>query len=176
MHLVSNLFSTGNDKANNSAFTTYRTLWGDGPAIPLFAKILLKKSDDKEVEVPEAVGKVRLQWDYEDEAEDVSRHFTEAKEYLEASLDRYRDTTKPKGDNCHRDHGGKRGDDGKSVFPAQAGYAPEDALNRASSRSRSSRPRPASGPPTARRGRRESSRAGAACSSSPRAWPETPSS
>lgn len=128
IRLISNLFSTGNDKANNSAYTTYKTLWDKGPRIPIFAKLLLKKSDDTKVEAPEAVGKVRLQWDFEDDPEDVGRHFTEAKEYLEASLDRYKATTKPKGDNCHKDHGGKRGDDSQPIFPAQAGYAPADAL------------------------------------------------
>ncbi|NMO17213.1 hypothetical protein HPC49_13150 [Pyxidicoccus fallax] len=117
IRLVSNLFSTGNDKNNNTAFTAYKTLWDKGPHLPLVAKFLVRKSDGTKVDAPKAVGKVRLQWDFEDVPEDTSRHYLEAREYLDASLDRYKATTKPKGDNCHKDHGGKRGDATQSVFP-----------------------------------------------------------
>lgn len=126
--LISNLFSTGGDLTNNQGYIEYENLWQDGPNIPVFAKLTIKKSDDSEVDVPKAVGTVKLLWEWEDVPEDLSMHFTQAKEYLEASLDRYKATTKPKGDNCHKDHKGKRGDDSKPVFPAQAGYAPAAAL------------------------------------------------
>ncbi len=128
IYLISNLFSTGDDKANNTAFTEYQTLWDDGPNIPVFAKLFVKSSSDAKEDVPKAIGKVRLLWDWEDSKEDVSIHFTQGKEFIKDSIDYYRKSTKPKGDNCHKDRGGKRGDDTKPVFPAQAGYAEAAAL------------------------------------------------
>ena len=127
-YLISNLFSTGADKANNTAFTEYQTLWGDGPNIPVFAKLFVKSSSDGKEDVPKAIGKVRVLWDWEDPKEDVSIHFKQGKEFIKDSIDYHRKSTKPKGDNCHKDRGGKRADNAKPVFPPQAGYAEADAL------------------------------------------------
>lgn len=127
--LISNLFKTSSaEMSNGTAYTQYKTLWDEGPRIPIFVKATVKTSDDKEADVPKAIGKVKLLWEWEDDPEDVTIHFTEAKEFVELAIDRYKATTKPKGDNCHKDHGGKRGDATKYVFPAQAGYDPKDVL------------------------------------------------
>jgi hypothetical protein len=128
IELLSNIFSTGDDKADNTLYTQYETLWGDGPNIPIFAKLYVLSSTDAKEDVPKAIGKVRLLWSWEDVKEDLSIHFTEAKEYLTDTLDYCTQSSEPKGDNCHKDHGGKRGDDAKLVFPAQAGYAPAATL------------------------------------------------
>ena len=128
IELVSNIFSIGSDKADNTAYTQYETLWGDGPNIPVFATLYVRNSTDAKEDVPKAIGKVRLLWNWEDVAEDLSIHFTQAKEYLTATLNYYKQSSKPKGDNCHKDRGGKRGSTTKLVFPAQAGYAPADTL------------------------------------------------
>ena len=128
IELLSNIFSTGDDKADNTLYTQYETLWGDGPNIPVFAKLYVRSSTDAKEDVPKAIGKVRLLWDWEDVAEDLSIHFTEAKEYLTDTLNYYKTSSEPKGDNCHKDRGGKRGAGAKLVFPAQAGYAPAPAL------------------------------------------------
>ena len=41
---------------------------------------------------------------------------------LKKGVDYYAKKTKPKGDNCHKDRGGKRGEDTKFLFPKQDGY------------------------------------------------------
>lgn len=128
IHLVSNVFSIGNDKADNTAYTEFQTLWDDGPNIPVFAKLFVKSSGDSKQDVPKSIGKVRLLWDWEDVPEDVSIHFKQAKAFIKDSINFHKKSTKPKGDNCHKDRGGKRGDTAKSAFPAQGGYAEAAAL------------------------------------------------
>jgi hypothetical protein len=129
IELESNIFSTSSaDKGDNTLYGEYQTLWGDGPNIPIFAKLYVRSSTDGKEDVPKAIGKVRLLWDWEDVQEDLSIHFQQAKEYLTDTLDYDKETTRPKGDNCHADRGGKRGSNLKLVFPAQAGYAPAPAL------------------------------------------------
>ncbi len=126
--LLSNIFSTGSDKADNTLFNQYKAKWTDGPNIPVFAKIFIGNAADGKEDIPKAVGKIRLLWDYTDPDESMASQFDKAKEFLELAIDYYKATTKPKGDNCHKDRGGKRGDAAKYIFPAQAGYAPADAL------------------------------------------------
>jgi hypothetical protein len=128
VHLVSNVFSIRNDKADNTSYREFETLWSDGPNIPVFAKFFVKSSGDAKEDVPKAIGKVRLLWDWEDVPEDVSIHFKQAKAFTKDSINYQKKATKPKGDNCHKDRGGKRGDTAKSVFPAQGGYAEAAAL------------------------------------------------
>lgn len=128
IQLISNIFSIGADKADNTLFNQYQTAWADGPNIPVFAKLFIRNSTDGKEDVPKAIGKVRLLWDWEDVPEDVSIHFTQAKEYITDTLNYDKAVTGPKGDNCHKDRGGKRGDDAKIVFPAQAGYTPAATL------------------------------------------------
>ena len=127
--LLSNLFSKGSDKTDNTSFSAYKDLWKTGANLPVLVRPKLRTSDDKAVESPNAVGKVRFLWNYEDVAEDVSGHFTEGKEFVDLAIDYHKATTKPKGDNCHIDRGGKRGTASTDVFPDQTGYAPADALN-----------------------------------------------
>jgi len=132
--LISNLFSTGSaDKVDATSYTEYRDLWKDsgeeGPNLPIFAKLFVKNSSGDKKDVPKAIGKVRLLWDWRDSPEDLSIHFTQAKEFLEPALDYDKNVTKPKGDNCHKDRGGKRGDDTKPVFPTRPGYPEKAALD-----------------------------------------------
>ncbi len=126
--LLSNIFSTGADKADNTLYNEYQALWDNGPNIPIFANIYVKASDDTKKDNPKAIGKVRLLWDWEGIDEDVSIHFNKAREYIADSINYKKDKTKPKSDNCHLDRGGKRGDDSNSVFPAQAGYGSAPSL------------------------------------------------
>jgi hypothetical protein len=124
VRLVSNLYSKDmTDKGNGTSFTEYRDLWKsgseEGPNIPIFAKLFIKDSADAKADVPKAIGRVRLLWDWRDSPEDLSIHFKEAKEYLTDTLNYDKKATHPKGDNCHKDRGGKRGDDTKPVFPAR---------------------------------------------------------
>ena len=141
VHLLSNLYKTADGEMDdNTAFTVYDSLWGSGPHIPLIARIRLKASDDSEVKLEDgpgakALGKAKFLWDWVDADEDVDGGQSRAKPktFIKAAIDYYKDGTDtrsaakdhtyPKGDNCHVDRGGKRGPDGKPVFPAGAGYA-----------------------------------------------------
>ncbi len=78
--------------------------------------------------MPSVICKVKFLWDWEDVKEDTSALYTEGKEFISLALDYDKNATQPKGDNCHKDRGGKRGDTAKFVFPAQGGYGPEPAL------------------------------------------------
>jgi hypothetical protein len=131
--LISNIFATDvAELTDANSFTQYRDKWKsaseEGPNIPIFAKLFVKNSADGKEDVPKAIGRVRLLWDWRDSPEDLSMHFREAREYLTDTLDYDKNVTRPKGDNCHRDRGGKRGDDTKPVFPPRPGYAEAGAL------------------------------------------------
>jgi hypothetical protein len=129
VQLLSNIYKTsGGEMNDNTAFTEYESAWGDGPNVPVFAMVWIKNVKGEKVEAPKALGKVKFLWDWEDTAEDLSNQGAKPKAFLEKALDYYKEQTKPKGDNCHDDRGGKRGKDGKPVFPAQDGYAPADSL------------------------------------------------
>lgn len=146
--LISNLYKTASAQMNdNTGFDVYKTLWGDGPNIPILAKIRLADSNDAEVKLDEsdkgavALGKAKFLWDWEDVDEDVDGQQGQAKPkaFIKNAITYYKDGTDaaraaedhtyPKGDNCHVDRGGKRGPGAKAVFPEQAGYDPKDALD-----------------------------------------------
>lgn len=125
--LESNIFKNSNGQMhNNTDFTAYSDLWGDGPNVPVFAKLWISDSGDNAVEAPKALGKVKFLWDAEDVLEKdgsvYGGHHAKAKSFLDDSVNYYPKKTKPKGDNCHKDRGGKRGDDTKFLFPKQDGY------------------------------------------------------
>jgi hypothetical protein len=125
--LRSNIFSTGAAEMHNRTdFTEYEKLWGKGPQVPVFLKVLIKDSSDQKVELPKALGRTKFLWDWEDVAEDTSRHHATAKSFLNNALDYLKDKTHPKGDNCHKDRGGKRGEGAAAVFVATAGYPAQE--------------------------------------------------
>ena len=127
--LISNLFKTASAQMyDNSGFTRYKDAWENGPQVPIFAKVWIRNSSDQKVEAPKALGNVRFLWDWEDEAEALGHHHAKAKIFLENALDYYKATTEPKGDNCHKAHGGKRGSSSAALFPPQPGYAPSATL------------------------------------------------
>jgi hypothetical protein len=123
IYLVSNLFKTSaGEMFDNTLYTEYETLWGDGPEIPVYAKIWVRDSGGAKVVAPKALGGTKFLWDWESKLVAPTNTFvTKAQDYL-------KDKTKPKGQNCHKDRGGKRGDDTKLIFPEQAGYDAADTL------------------------------------------------
>ncbi len=157
LYLISNLFKRASaEMNNNTAFTVYNDLWGNGPRVPLLAQIRLADSKDNAVCLEKgpgskALGKVKFLWDWEDGCYDgstyncncVDPHQSQAKpkDFIKAAIDYYRDNTnahnktlmgwikQPKGDNCHVDKGGKRGDASNMVFPGQPGYTPKKSLD-----------------------------------------------
>ncbi|QRK13128.1 hypothetical protein JQX13_25740 [Archangium violaceum] len=144
--LPSNLFKmTDTEMDDNTAFGQYQTQWGDGPNIPILAKIRLADSQGAEVKLEDgpgavALGKVKFLWDWEDPDEDVNgRQALKPRDFLGKAIDYYKDGTDatrsandheyPKGDNCHVDRGGKRGPGAKAMFPKQDGYDAKATLD-----------------------------------------------
>jgi hypothetical protein len=126
VRLASNLFKTAPvEMEDDTDFHQYRAAWGNGPDVPVFARVWLKDSAGRRVDAPKALGRVRFLWDWEDAAEDLTRHTPTARTYLEQALKRQCSTSRPRGDNAHRDVGGKRGLPSSCVFPKQSGYAPQ---------------------------------------------------
>ncbi|AKQ66791.1 hypothetical protein A176_003703 [Myxococcus hansupus] len=125
IRLAGNLFKTKpSEMADNTDHQLHQKHWGSGPELPLFARVWLKDSRGNRVDAPAALGRVRFLWDWEDETEAIEHHAPSARAFLSSALDRHRATSRPKGDNAHRDVGGKRGAPSSTVFPKQAGYAP----------------------------------------------------
>jgi hypothetical protein len=124
IHLLSNLYKTSLAQMdNNTFFDSYKTMWEEGPEIPVFAKIWVRDSGGAKVVAPKALGNTKFLWDWESKLEAPANGF------VKNAQDYYKATTKPKGQNCHKDRGGKRADDTKFVFPKQDGYAkPADTL------------------------------------------------
>ena len=138
VYLPSNVYKTSNGEMNsNAAFTLYKTLWTDGPNIPILVKIRLADSADNEVKLElsdkgaVALGKTRFLWDWEDPDEDVNAQQgkPKPKAFINDAINFDKATTEPKGDNCHFERGGKRGTGSKPVFPDQAGYDAKDTLD-----------------------------------------------
>lgn len=157
LYLISNLFKRASGEMNdNTAFTVYSNLWGNGPKIPLLAQIRLADSKDNAVCLEKgpgakALGKVKFLWDWEDGCYDgstyncncVDPHQSQAKPkaFIKTAIDYYKDNThahnktlmgwikQPKGDNCHVDKGGKRGDASNMIFPNHPGYNPKKSLD-----------------------------------------------
>jgi hypothetical protein len=129
--LLGNLFKTGGGEMyDNTAFDMHNTQWNGGCLIPVMAKLRVRSSSGAPVHAPLALGNVKCLWDWEDVGEDTSRLDAVVKQFVTRALNYDKDTTKPKGDNCHKKRGGKRTDDGATepVFPAQAGYAAANKL------------------------------------------------
>jgi OmpA family len=119
---VSGAFFINGDAQLNAAdpgnfrFTTERDFWKDGLQIPIYAKILLKKKDDSKGDAPAAVGPVKVFFEWEDVPDNAALAGMQ-NDYISKARDYFKDTTNPKGVACHKDRGGKRGDDILKVFP-----------------------------------------------------------
>lgn len=102
---------------SNLLFSTYATLWQDGPIIPIIAKVRVKDAAGANVDAPRALGNARFLWDWEGarhEPGDIPD--SDVKTFL-ADAVQYKPNDWPHGlDNCHKDHGGKRGAGSSPVF------------------------------------------------------------
>jgi hypothetical protein len=125
IRLLSNIFQTAvAEMANNTDFQQYQTAWGDGPNLPVFAKIWIKSSAGQRVQAPRACGGIKLLWDWEDVTEVTTQYNTDTKTFVDNTLNFDKQTTRPRGDNCHHERGGKRGPGSNKVFLVTAGVAP----------------------------------------------------
>lgn len=129
VYLESNVYKrNAKQMFDNTLYTEYEGLWGKGPLIPIFAKVLILDSQDKGVDAPKALGKVKFLWDWESKREALATGW-HGDAFVNDAQDFDKDKTKPKGQNCHQERGGKRGTGATAVFPPQAGYAPKDTLD-----------------------------------------------
>jgi hypothetical protein len=133
-YLKANVYYQGDSELtgeNNSYFAKLHALWGDGAMIPVFVKATIRDAAGDSVDVPKALGKARLLWDYEDKSTaNAPGGNSDINAYLRKLLEDDTDATAdaPKGTNCPVGYGGKRGAGGAPVFPAQAGTDPVDTL------------------------------------------------
>ena len=125
IYLISHIFKKGGSMFDNSLHDLYETMWGEGPQIPIYAKIWVRDSNGSAVLAPKALGKTKFLWDWESKLDAPTSAF------VKNAQDCYKATTKPKGENCHKDRGGKRAetDAAKGVFPPQAGYDAKSTLS-----------------------------------------------
>lgn len=125
IQLVSNVFKTSSGEmsaASGASFTEYSALWGDGPRIPIDAKVWIKDSQGKKVLAPKAWGRRTILWDWECDKPSLAALPAAAKTFVDTAQNFNKATTKPNGENCHKDRGGKRATDGKPVvFSSDAG-------------------------------------------------------
>lgn len=125
IQLVSNVFKTSSGEmssASGASFTEYDALWGEGPRIPIDAKVWIKDSKGKKVLAPKAWGRRKVLWDWECEKPSRAALHAKAKTFVESAEDYHKADTKPSGENCHKDRGGKRATDGTPVvFSSDAG-------------------------------------------------------
>ena len=122
IYLLSHIFKAGGSMFDNSLHDLYKTMWGEGPQIPIYVKLWVRNSEGNPVVAPAAFGKTKFLWDWE------SKLDAGASAFANDAQDFHKGTTKPNGQNCHKDRGGKREDEAKVVFPAQAGYEANDTL------------------------------------------------
>ena len=123
IYLISNLYKRSEGEMfNNTLYDEYKNLWEDGPQIPVYAKIWVRDSGGTKVVAPKALGGTKFLWDWESKLDKTNNKF------VDNAQDYYKEKTKPKGQNCHKDRGGKRGDSTKLIFPKQTGYDPADTL------------------------------------------------
>ncbi|HVY61738.1 MAG TPA: hypothetical protein VHF22_08795, partial [Planctomycetota bacterium] len=115
---------TTDEMYDGSSFSQYASIWAEGPAIPLVAKLRVKSSGGAGVEAPAALGAVKVLWDWAC-ASPLYEGMTDATKLFVSSAANYSvGGTSPRGLACHVDRGGKRGEGAKPVFPAQGGVAP----------------------------------------------------
>ncbi len=114
------------------SFLRHKGRWGEGPRIPILAKVFLKDIDDAPKHnspAAKALGPAKFLWDWQDKAEavrgnDLAAAHADTQAFVMQGL-KYKENAPdepPASLNCHDDRGGKRGSALK-IFPAQTGTA-----------------------------------------------------
>ncbi len=133
------LLNNEDQHGNSKDYDLYNTMWGDGPLIPIYAKVLIKDSTGGSKLAPLAWGNAAVIWDFEDTTKSLANLAPKAKAYVQTAQQRWKDNTKPPGDNCPgekpddatNDMGGKRtipGND-RRVLPPSSAYPGSDVDN-----------------------------------------------
>lgn len=120
LYLPSNQFRfDAKEMFNNYLYDVYAHKWGRGPKLPLIVKVFVRTCGNAPVLAPMALGHTKFLWDWE------SLSAAPGTPFADAALNYDVDKTKPKGRNCHKNRGGKRG--GGEVYCKHAGYDPPTA-------------------------------------------------
>jgi hypothetical protein len=129
--LSSNQFThkaTVDENATNTDYSEYQKMWGNGPRLPLLAKVYLQRVNGvKTDKAPKALVGAQVLWDWQDNDPDRWRtgatHTTViTKDFLKEQYQRYNPKAKPAdSSNCPQELGGKLGNLNAPVFPSQTG-------------------------------------------------------
>jgi hypothetical protein len=126
----------GNQQRRTTGWLNHEKQWGDGPRIPLVAKIYLAKAAGGGVHgapSAQALGGTKFLWDWESRNEiaglGASAHGVKVQTFLTNALDYLRNDGEgpPGSTNCHQNHGGKRGG-AKKVFARLAAVSAGSTL------------------------------------------------
>jgi hypothetical protein len=131
VYLTSNQYAhtaTVDEKTTNTDYSEYQKMWGDGPRIPLLAKVYIQTTNGTKTDkAPKALVGTKVLWDWQDKDRDrwrqpVANTTIITKDFLQEQYQRYNPTAKPAGSsNCPKALGGKLGDPNAPVFPPQNG-------------------------------------------------------
>ena len=135
-------YSAEAELTENMAWRQMRTVWGEGPNIPLRLTPAVRRSDDTLVTgaaALRALGAVKFAWEWLDAAPTPPGDLYQgippatadyhadgqaaAQAFVNGAADFDRGTTHPPGRNCHVERGGKRGPGAPHVMPPQPGTA-----------------------------------------------------
>ncbi|WP_163993336.1 hypothetical protein [Pyxidicoccus caerfyrddinensis] len=116
--LESNVFGRDSwEWYSNAFFSAYAALWGDGPIIPIIARVQVRDAAGASVDAPRALGNARFLWDWEGAKHSPGTIPDKDVKAFLADAVHYKPGDWPHGlDNCHVDHGGKRGPGSSPVF------------------------------------------------------------
>ncbi len=126
LHVASSIFRHNGDPST-ADMTSYKAAWGNGPNLPLVAKVTLKRCNDSEIDQEDAVGKLTFVWDCEDpRIADVDPTTTwvaaesgpKTRTFLQETFATNKDRHPTPSYNCPREYGGKHGDPAAPLFPA----------------------------------------------------------
>ncbi len=109
--LLSDLYATqSSEMEDNTAFTAFRDLWGDGPRVPIEVVTRVRSAGGPPVPAGKALGNARVLWDYADGDRSRAVYLsTGAKAFVDRSRAYDLAAGRPaQGDNAHVDRGGKR--------------------------------------------------------------------
>lgn len=111
LFLTSDLYATQSaEMEDNTAFTAYQTLWGDGPRLPLEVVTRVRASTGTSVPAAKALGDARVLWDHDDAPRSRGAYLSAtAKAFIDRARAYDLAAGRPvNGDNAHLDRGGKR--------------------------------------------------------------------
>jgi hypothetical protein len=141
LYLLSDIFCLDNNvnedhHDDRTDYTQYETMWGNGPLIPVQAKVFIKKSAGPSVLAPLAWGNAKVMWEHKSVDKVKGTLADRPWNYVNDAQTRFKDATNPVGDNCPgdentpaEDFGGKRTAEGQRSHYLLPGSYGTDVVN-----------------------------------------------